>query len=146
MTTTRTNKKTTCTFTCQMSRFRRLVVRFHHAHVIPSFLLDVVVRLYLAIVNSDCSHNYCKLHIAKTGSFRCCPYSFLGSTASCSSTLSCRVRGIRDHVVSLPLRVVAWLGEGCRLCVCPSGPEEKSALRGQEPKRVVDLVQRMSGR
>ena len=41
-----------------------LVVRFHHAFVIPSFLLDVVVRLYLLIVNSDCSHNYCMLHIA----------------------------------------------------------------------------------
>ena len=39
----------------------RLVVRFHHAFVIPRFLLDVVVRLYLVIVNSDCS-------IAKTGS------------------------------------------------------------------------------
>ena len=51
----------------------RLVVRFHHAKVIPSFLLDVVVRLYLVIVNSDCSHNYCMLHIAKTGSVRCCP-------------------------------------------------------------------------
>ena len=37
---------------------RRLVVRFHHAYVIPSVLIDVVVRLYLVIVNSDCSHNY----------------------------------------------------------------------------------------
>ena len=36
----------------------RLIVRFHHAYAIPSFLLDVVVRLYLVIVNSDCSHNY----------------------------------------------------------------------------------------
>ena len=53
----------------------RLVVRFHHAYVIPSFLLDVVVRLYLVIVNSDCIHNYCMLHIAKTGSLRCCPHT-----------------------------------------------------------------------
>ena len=53
----------------------RLIVRFHHAYVIPSFLLDVVVRLYLVIVNSDCSHNYCMLHIAKTGHLRCCPYT-----------------------------------------------------------------------
>ena len=53
----------------------RLVVRFHHAYVIPSFLLDVVVRLYLVIVNSDCSHNYCLLHIAKTGHLRCGPYT-----------------------------------------------------------------------
>ena len=49
----------------------RLVVRFHHAYVIPSFL-HVVVRLYLVIVNSHCSHNYCLLHIAKTGHLRCC--------------------------------------------------------------------------
>ena len=41
----------------------------HHAYAIPSFLLEVVVRLYLVIVNSDCSHNYCMLHIAKNGSF-----------------------------------------------------------------------------
>ena len=46
----------------------RLIVRFHHKYVIPSFLLDVVVRLCLVIVNSDCSHNYCMLHIAKAGS------------------------------------------------------------------------------
>ena len=51
-----------------------LIVRFHHAYVIPSFLLDVVVRLYLVIVNSDCSHNYCLLHIEETGHLRCCPY------------------------------------------------------------------------
>ena len=44
----------------------RLIVRFHHAYVTPNFLLDVVVRLYLVIVNSDCGHNYCMLHIAKT--------------------------------------------------------------------------------
>ena len=37
----------------------------------PSFL-HVVVRLYIVIVNSDCSHNYCLLHIAKTGHLRCC--------------------------------------------------------------------------
>ena len=43
----------------------RLIVRFHHAYAIPSFLLDVVVRLYLVIVNSDCSHNHCMLHIEK---------------------------------------------------------------------------------
>ena len=52
----------------------RHVVRFHHAYAIPSFLLDVVVRLYLVIVNSNFSHNYCLLHIAKTGHLRCCPY------------------------------------------------------------------------
>ena len=52
----------------------RLVVRFHHAYVIPSFLLDVVVRLCLDIVNSDCSRNYCMLHIAKAGHLRCCPH------------------------------------------------------------------------
>ena len=45
----------------------RLIVRFHHAYAIPSFLLDVAVRLYIVIVNSNCSHNYCLLHIAKTG-------------------------------------------------------------------------------
>ena len=87
--TSRTNKKTTCSFTCQVSRFMcyvlalvfhvvigvgRLIFRFHHAYVIPSFLLDVVVRLGLVIVNSDCSHNSCMLHIAKTGPLRCCPY------------------------------------------------------------------------
>ena len=55
----------------------RLVVRFHHAHVIPSFILDVAVRLYLVIVNPDCSQNYCMLHIAKTGPLRCCPCNFL---------------------------------------------------------------------
>ena len=37
----------------------------------PSFLLDVVVRLFLVIVNSNCSHNYCVLHIAKTGHLMC---------------------------------------------------------------------------
>ena len=52
----------------------RLVVRFHHAYVIPSFL-HVVVRLYLVIVNSNCSHNNCLLHIAKTGHLRCCLYN-----------------------------------------------------------------------
>ena len=51
----------------------RLVVRFHHAYVIPSFL-HVVVRLCLVIVNSNCSHNYCLLQIAKTGHLRCCIY------------------------------------------------------------------------
>ena len=53
----------------------RLFVGFHHAFVFPSFLLDVVVRLYLVIVNSDCGHNHCMLHIVKTGSLRCCPYT-----------------------------------------------------------------------
>ena len=52
----------------------RLIVRFHHAYVIPSFLLHVVVRLYLVIVNSNCSHSYCLLHIAKTGHLRCYLY------------------------------------------------------------------------
>ena len=85
MTPTRTHKKTTCTFICQGVAFHvhcdglgchvvigvgRLVVRFHHAYAIPSFLLDVAVRLYLVIVHSDCSHNYCLLHIAKTGHLR----------------------------------------------------------------------------
>ena len=84
----KTNKKTTCTFTssvefhvlCVDLGFHvvigvgRLTVRFHHAYAIPSFLLDVVVRLCTVIVNSDCSHNSCMLHIAKTGPLRCCPY------------------------------------------------------------------------
>ena len=48
----------------------RLIVRIHHAYVIP----DVVVRLCLVIVNSDCSHNSCMLHTAKTGPLMCCPY------------------------------------------------------------------------
>ena len=83
----KTNKKTTCTFPCQVSRFMcfcvglgchvvigvgRLVVRFHLAYAIPSFLLDGVVRLF----NSDCNHNYCLLHIAETGHLRCCLYNF----------------------------------------------------------------------
>ena len=51
----------------------RLVVRFHHAYVIPSFF-HVVARLYLVVVNSNCSHNYCLLQIAKTGHLRCCLY------------------------------------------------------------------------
>ena len=65
--------------TPQRTRFRdvigvgRLIVRFHHAYVIPSFL-DVVVRLCLVIVNSDCSHHSCMVHIAKTGPLRCCSY------------------------------------------------------------------------
>ena len=42
----------------------RLVALFHHAYVIQVFFL-VVVRLCLVIVNSNCSHNYCLLHIAK---------------------------------------------------------------------------------
>ena len=46
----------------------RLIVLFHHAYVIPSFL-HVVVRLYLVIVNSNCSHNCCLLRVAKTGPF-----------------------------------------------------------------------------
>ena len=84
---TKTNKKTTCTFTCQVSRFMctvlvlvvvigvgRLIVWFHHAYAIPSFLLDVAVRLYLVIVNSVCSHNCCLLHIATAGHLRCCLY------------------------------------------------------------------------
>ena len=53
----------------------RLIVRFHHAYAIPSFLLDVVVRLCLVIVNSDCSHNYCMLDIATTVHLKCCPYT-----------------------------------------------------------------------
>ena len=52
----------------------RLVVRFHHAYEIQVFL-DVVVRLCLVIVNSNCSHNYCLLHIAKTGHLRCVLYT-----------------------------------------------------------------------
>ena len=54
----------------------RLVVRFHRAYVIPSFLLDVV-RLDLVIVNSYCSQNYCLLHIVKTDHLRCCLYKSL---------------------------------------------------------------------
>ena len=46
----------------------RLVARFHHAYVIPSFL-HVVVRLHLVIVNSNCSHNYCLLRHRENGSF-----------------------------------------------------------------------------
>ena len=51
----------------------RLTVRFHHAFAIPSFLLDVAVRLCPVIVNSDCCHNSCMLHIAKTGPLRFTP-------------------------------------------------------------------------
>ena len=39
-----------------------------------SFLLDVVVRLYPVIVNSNCVPNSCIFHIAKTGFLKCCPY------------------------------------------------------------------------
>ena len=81
----KTNKKTTCTFTCQVSRFMCTVlvldvtsslaldVLSHSftTRIFPSFL-HVAVRLYLVIVNSNCSHNYCLLHIAKTGHLRCC--------------------------------------------------------------------------
>ena len=89
MTTTRTNKKTMCTFTCQVSRFMCtvlvLVVTSSLVSDVPSFgftthtqflvfFLMLVVRLYLVIVNSDCSHNYCMLHIAETAHLRCCPY------------------------------------------------------------------------
>ena len=86
MTTTRTNKKTTCTLTCQVSRFMCtvwvLVVTSSLVSAVLSFgfttrtqskfLLEVAVRLYFVIVNSYCSHNYCLLHIAKTGHLRCC--------------------------------------------------------------------------
>ena len=37
-----------------------------------SFLLDVVVRLCPAIVNSICIPNSCIFHITKTGLLRCC--------------------------------------------------------------------------
>ena len=40
----------------------------------PSFL-HVVVRLYLVIVSSNCSHNCCLLNIAKTGHLRRCLYT-----------------------------------------------------------------------
>ena len=66
----------------------RLIVRFHQAYVIPSFLLDVVVRLYLVIVNSDCSHNYCMLHIAKNGSFEVLSLQAHSVTQSTSLPLS----------------------------------------------------------
>ena len=76
----KTNKKTTCTFMSSVEfhvlcvdlvfhvviGVGRLTVRFHHAYAIPSFLLDAAVRLCPVIVNSDCSHNSCILHIAKT--------------------------------------------------------------------------------
>ena len=52
----------------------RLVVLCHHAYAIPGFL-HVVVRFYLVIVISNCSHIYCLLHIAKTGHLRCGPYT-----------------------------------------------------------------------
>ena len=71
-----------------------LIVRFHLAYVIPSFLLDVVVRLCLVIVNSDCSHNSCILHIAKTGPLKCCPYTSrrLQQTAvSCTRCVGCAI-------------------------------------------------------
>ena len=85
---TRTDKKTMRTFTSSVEfhvlcvdlgfpvviGVGRLIVRFHHAYAIPSFLLDLLVRPCLVIVNSDCSHNSCMLHIAKTGPLRCCPY------------------------------------------------------------------------
>ena len=44
-----------------------LSLSFQRRLSFSSFLLEVVVRLYLVIVNSDCSHNCCMLHIAKTG-------------------------------------------------------------------------------
>ena len=50
----------------------RLTVRFHRAYAMPSFLLDVVVRLCPVIVNSDCSPNSCIFHIVITGPLRCC--------------------------------------------------------------------------
>ena len=61
----------------------RLIVRFHHAYAIPSFLLDVAARLFLVIVNSDCSHNYCLLHIAKAGHLRCCLYKLSFPREAC---------------------------------------------------------------
>ena len=82
---TRTNKKTMRTFMSSVEfhvlsvdlgfhvviGVGRLTVRFHHAYAIPGFLLDV-------IVNSDCSHISCILHIAETGPLRCCPYIPVG--------------------------------------------------------------------
>ena len=46
----------------------------HHAYVIQVLFL-VVVRLCLVIINSNCSHNYCLMHIAKTGHLRCRDYT-----------------------------------------------------------------------
>ena len=95
---TRTNKKTTCTFTsivefhvlCVGLGFHvvigveRVTVRFHHAYAIPSFLLDIVVQLCPVIVNSDCSPNSCILHIAKAGPLRCCPYKTFTGCRACN--------------------------------------------------------------
>ena len=93
-----TDKKTTRTFTCSsrhVSSFMCFVLilvftlslvsdvssfgftTHTQFQVQSSFLLDVVVRLCLVIVYSDCSHNSCIFHIAKTGPLRCCPYSAL---------------------------------------------------------------------
>ena len=65
----------------------RLIVKCHHVYVIPSFLLDVVVRIYLVIVNSNCSQIVAHFCIAKTGHLRCCLYTFtiILITASLSS-------------------------------------------------------------
>ena len=56
----------------------RLIVRFHHAYVIPSFLLDVVVRLCLVIVNSDCSHYFWHVAHRENGSFEVLSLHYLG--------------------------------------------------------------------
>ena len=47
----------------------RLIVRFHRTYTIPSFLVDVVVRLRPVNVKSDCNHYSYIFHIVKTGSF-----------------------------------------------------------------------------
>ena len=63
----KTNKNTTCTFTCQVSRFMCTVLLLvvtsslvsdvlsfgFTTHTFSKFLLDVAVRLNLVIVNSD---------------------------------------------------------------------------------------------
>ena len=79
----------------------RLVVLFHHVYVIPKFLLDVVVRLYLVIVNSDCIHNYCMLHIAKTVPLRCRPYKHTRAKRVDSSKSSTKIPKAELHVTSV---------------------------------------------
>ena len=105
------NKKTTCTFTCQVSRFMFhcvglgchvvigvgcLVVRFQHAYVIPSFH-HVVVRLYLVIVNWHCSHNYCLLHIAEMGHLRCRIYKTVKTSRSPSTVFLTANGEVQTH-------------------------------------------------
>ena len=110
----------------------------------PSFLL-VVVRPYLVIVSPNCSHNYCLLHVAKTGHLKCYLYNVRASTGSSYASLCtrrrsgrfrCGAQGVKSMArrASGTLGAGSWVGGTARLLMNPADvPIRCSPLKVSRP-------------